>query len=54
MGDDSGTSPDTGVLTIADAKSKSGQTVTIEGVVTADNTAIGGSGVSWQGVIGNL
>ncbi|MFD2215768.1 5'-nucleotidase C-terminal domain-containing protein [Metabacillus endolithicus] len=38
--------PETGVLSIADAKQKTNQTVTIEGIVTADNSAIGGGKLS--------
>ncbi|RFU62454.1 5'-nucleotidase C-terminal domain-containing protein [Peribacillus glennii] len=51
-GTDPGTDPDpqpdpvAGVLSIAAAKSKNGQTVTIEGVVTADNSTIGGGKLS--------
>lgn len=46
-GTDPGTDPGTeSVISIADAKSKSGQMVTIEGVVTADNAAIGGGKLS--------
>jgi endonuclease YncB( thermonuclease family)/DNA/RNA endonuclease YhcR with UshA esterase domain len=38
--------PAAGVITIAEAKQKMGQTVTVQGVVTADNSAIGGGKVS--------
>mgnify|MGYP005841008841 CR=1 FL=1 len=34
------------VIKIADARSRSGQTVTVEGIVTADNSAIGGGKLS--------
>jgi DNA/RNA endonuclease YhcR with UshA esterase domain/endonuclease YncB( thermonuclease family) len=43
--DDSTLPPQTGVISIADAKKATG-TVTIEGVVTADNAAIGGGKLS--------
>ncbi|MFD2445340.1 5'-nucleotidase C-terminal domain-containing protein [Bacillus sp. CGMCC 1.16607] len=49
-GKDSGTNPDpdpgTGIIKIADAKTKIGKMVIIEGVVTADNSAIGGGKLS--------
>ncbi|MFX3625004.1 MAG: OmpL47-type beta-barrel domain-containing protein [Ectobacillus sp.] len=40
------TDPEIGALSIAEAKAKQGQTVTIEGVVTADNSAVGGGKLS--------
>lgn len=48
--DDGGTTepeePETGVLSIIEAKHKTNQTVTIEGTVTANNSAIGGGKLS--------